>query len=825
MKPSNTHPNEISPPESWATGTPAIFSSVTRTVSAMGLRRASKSLRVINQPQGFDCPGCAWPEPPPGERHRIEFCESGAKAVAEEATSARVDEAFFSRHSIADLRSRSDYWLGQAGRLTTPMIKRPNASHYEPIAWHAAFVEIASQLRTLDSPHDAVFYTSGRTSNEAAFLFQLLVRCFGTNNLPDCSNMCHEPTSFALGESIGIGKGTVRMDDFAKADVVLVVGQNPGSNHPRMLSTLEDAKRAGAAIIAINPLPEAGLLRFKNPQKLRGVVGHGTKLADIHLAIRLGGDQALFQLWNRWLLARDRARPGSIDRGFINRSTSGFGSLVDHLDAVDEPSLLTATGLNVSDVRAAFEIVARSKRLIICWAMGITQHLNAMNTINEMTNLALLGGHIGRPGAGLSPIRGHSNVQGDRTMGIFERPEPELLDALEDEFGVDMPREHGLDTIDAVRAFRNKQARVLVSLGGNFVRATPDTAVTESALAGAQLTVQISTKLNRSHVIGGDTAIILPTLGRTDVDHGSGGPQFVTVEDSMSLVHASKGALAPPSKELRSEVAIVCDLASALLGTRHEIPWAEFRSDYDAIRERIGRVIPGFQQFNRRIRMQGGFALPHPPRDERRFPTTDGKAHFSVTRVVPIDRPAGQLILQTLRSHDQYNTTIYGHDDRYRGISGDRKVIMVNPSDIADLGFHQGDSVDIVSVFPDGERRAAGYRLVGYPTPVGSAAAYYPEANVLIPLDHHGNDAQTPAAKAIPIRLERHEVLTRPPIERIDMTVAASSQPPPTHPLPDLPDEARAIAHAGDPSQPAPAPPQPQSSLTCDANTTIEERK
>ena len=747
--------NQISPPEKWATGTPAILSSITRSVGAMGARRALQSLRVINQPNGFDCPGCAWPEPPPGKRHRVEFCESGAKAVAEEATSKRIDEAFFARHSINDLRNRSDYWLGQAGRLTSPMIKRPNGSHYEPISWDAAFEEIALQLRTLDSPNEAVFYTSGRTSNEAAFVYQLAVRCFGTNNLPDCSNMCHEPTSFALGESIGVGKGTVHIDDFAKADVILVVGQNPGSNHPRMLTTLEEAKRAGAAIIAINPLPEAGLLRFKNPQTARGIVGDGTKLADLHLAVRLGGDQALFQLWNRWLVARDRERPGTIDREFIDGFTSGFDSLAAHLDAVEEDSLLASTGLNTSDVREAFEIIAGSKRLIICWAMGITQHLNAMDTINEMTNLALLGGHIGRPGAGLSPIRGHSNVQGDRTMGIFERPEPELLDAIEKEFGVDMPRAHGLDTIDAVRAFRAKRARVLVSLGGNFVRAAPDTDVTERALAGAHLTVQISTKLNRSHVVGGETAIILPTLGRTDEDYGVGGQQFVTVEDSMSLVHASKGVLAPPSELLRSEVAIICDLASALLGSGHPVPWSEFRSNNDAIRERIGRVVPGFERFNERVREPGGFALPNAPRDERRFPTTDGKAHFSLTTVVPSKRPAGQLVLQTLRSHDQYNTTIYGHHDRYRGISGDRKVIMISPSDIAGLGFRDGDMVDIVSVFPDAERRAGGYRIVGYPTPAGSAAAYYPEANVLLPLDHHGHDAQTPAAKAIPIRLER----------------------------------------------------------------------
>ena len=723
----------------------------------MGVRRTLKALSVINQPAGFDCPGCGWPEPPPAERHRIEFCESGAKAVAEEATTARIDREFFARHSIADLRARSDFWLGEAGRLTSPMIKRPGGTHYESIEWDTAFVEIADQLRALDSPNEAIFYTSGRTGNEAAFLYQLMVRCFGTNNLPDCSNMCHEPTSFALGRSIGIGKGSVQMDDFARADVILVVGQNPGSNHPRMLTTLEQAKQAGAKIIAINPLPEAGLLCYKNPQTARGIAGHGIDIADIHLPIRLGGDQALFQLWNRWLLADDAGRAGRIDHTFITEHTSGFEALEQHLAGLDDAELLSRTGLELSAVEHAFTMIANAERLIICWAMGITQHLGAVDTIDEMTNLALLGGHIGRPGAGLSPIRGHSNVQGDRTMGIFERPEPELLDALEAEFVVTMPREPGLDTLDAVRALSSGDARIMIGLGGNFVRATPDTDLTEPALMSARLTVQISTKLNRSHLMCGDTAIILPTLGRTDIDLGDHGPQFVTVEDSMSIVHTSTGVLVPPSPELRSEVSIICDLAVQLLGHDHPVPWARLRSDNDLVRDHVAAVIPGFADFNVRVRVPGGFVLPHPPRDSRCFPTENGKAHFTVTTVntAPfVDPPDAQLVLQTLRSHDQYNTTIYGHHDRYRGISGDRHIIMINPDDIAKLGYHDGDRVDIVSLLPGPERRAPGYRIVAYPTPLGCAAAYYPETNVLIALEHHGPDAQTPAAKAIPIRLE-----------------------------------------------------------------------
>ena len=751
----NLPPDKVRAPAEWASGIPAIATTVNRTLRTMGPRRTIATLAVINQPGGFDCPSCAWPEAPPGARHRIEFCENGAKAVAEEATTARIDAAFFARHSLADLRDRSDFWLGRAGRLTSPMIKRPGGTHYEPIAWRDAFDEIARQLRELDSPDQAIFYTSGRTGNEAAFVYQLLARSFGTNNLPDCSNMCHEPTSFALGRSIGIGKGSVQMADFELADVILVVGQNPGSNHPRMLTTLEQAKRAGARIIAINPLPEAGLIRYKNPQTVRGLAGHGTDMADVHLPIRLGGDLALFQLWNRRLLVNETARSGYVDEAFIAEHTSGFDALERHLVGLADTTLLAETGLSSEAVDEAFAIIAGARRLIICWSMGVTQHLEAVATIDEMTNLALLGGHIGRPGAGLSPIRGHSNVQGDRTMGIFERPEDELLDALDVEFGIASPRHPGFDTLDAVRALSTGSARIMMGLGGNFVRATPDTELTERALTGAQLTVQISTKLNRSHVVCGDTAIILPTLGRTDADRSIAGPQFVTVEDSMSIVHTSTGVLDPPSPKLRSEVAIVCDLAAALFGPDHPVDWAAMRDDHDRVREHIATVIPGFTDFNRRVRVPGGFVLPHPPRDTRQFPTSDGKAHFTVSHVAIRDRAPDELLLQTLRSNDQFNTTIYGHHDRYRGLTGDRHIIMLNPDDIARLGYTDGDHVDIVGTLPGPERRATGYRIVSYPTPQGCAAAYYPEANVLIPLDHHGRDAQTPAAKAVPIRLER----------------------------------------------------------------------
>lgn len=747
--------SDVGPPHLWSTGLPAVVSTVRRTIGAMGVRRSATALALINQPDGFDCPGCAWPEAPPGERHRLEFCESGAKAVAEEAMTARITPEFFADHSIAELRSRSDYWLGQAGRLTSPMVRHPGGTHYEPIAWDAAFTEIARQLHTLDDPAAAVFYTSGRTGNEAAFLYQLLARCYGTNNLPDCSNMCHEPTSFALGRSIGVGKGSVQMEDFHQADVILVVGQNPGSNHPRMLTTLEEARRAGATIIAINPLPEAGLLRYKNPQTVRGTIGRGTAIAHLHLPIRLGGDQALFQLWTRRLLLQSAERSGFIDEQFIADHTSGFASMRDHLLALDEHDLLDVTGLEVGQVDEAFRIVAGAHRLIICWAMGITQHLGAVDTIDEITNLALLGGHIGRPGTGLCPIRGHSNVQGDRTMGITEQPEQALLDALESEFAVTLPRATGFDTVDAIRALADGRARILVALGGNLARAAPDSAATEAALSAAQLTVQISTKLNRSHLVGGAMAIILPAFGRTDADVTPHGRQFLTVEDSMGLVHRSVGALSSPSPDVRSEVAIICGIAQALLGSGHSVPWARLSIDNDLVRDHIAHVIPGFEDFNRRVRRPGGFSLPHPPRDSRTFPTDDGLAHFTVTSATTVHPDGNTLVLQTMRSHDQYNTTIYGHDDRYRGVSGNRHVLFVNPDDLRRLGFSEGELVDIVSCLPGPDRRAVGYRLVAYPTPAGCAAAYYPETNVLISLDHHGPDVQTPASKAVPVRLIR----------------------------------------------------------------------
>lgn len=731
-----------------AAGLPAVAHSLRMSARQMGVRRTALTLLRVNQKDGFDCPGCAWPEP--DKRHAAEFCENGAKAVAEEATLRRVTPAFFAEHSVADLAERSGYWLGQQGRLTEPMHLAEGADHYTPVSWERAFELIAGELKALSSPDEALFYTSGRTSNEAAFLYQLFAREFGTNNLPDCSNMCHESSGSALTETIGVGKGSVLLEDLYQADLIIVAGQNPGTNHPRMLSALEKAKQGGAKIITVNPLPEAGLERFKNPQTVKGMA-RGTALTDLFLQIRLGGDQALFRLLNSLILKT----PGAVDEEFVTAHTEGYEEFAATAAEAGWEETLAATGLQRAEVEEALRMVLASERTVVCWAMGLTQHKHSVPTIREVVNFLLLRGNIGRPGAGVCPVRGHSNVQGDRTMGIFERPAPAFLDALEREFGFAPPRHHGLDVVRAIRALRDGEAKVFLAMGGNFVAASPDTEVTEAAMRRARLTVHVSTKLNRSHAVTGAHALILPTLGRTERDVQAGGEQFVTVEDSMGMVHASRGRLEPAGPALLSETAIVCRLARAVLGEGSATPWEEFEGDYALIRDRISRVVPGFEEFNARVADPAGFALPHAPRDERRFPTPSGKAHFTAAPVEHPHLPEGRLLLQTLRSHDQYNTTIYGLDDRYRGIRGGRRVVLVHPEDARELGFADGAYADLVGEWKDGvERRAPGFRVVHYPTARGCAAAYYPETNVLVPLDSTADTSNTPASKSVVIRLE-----------------------------------------------------------------------
>lgn len=742
-------------PERYAVGFPAIQKSLKYAYDEMGIRRGALTLLKLNHVDGFDCPSCAWPDPQPKERHIAEFCENGAKATSWEATTDRVTREFFATNSVSDLMREDAHTLEHHGRLTEPMYLAAGADHYTPVSWDGALALIAERLQALPSPNNAAFYTSGRASNESAFAFQLLARRFGTNNLPDCSNMCHESSGAALTETIGVGKGTVDLDDFHHyTDLIVIVGQNPGTNHPRMLGALEKAKHRGARIVSINPLPEAGLVRFKNPQTPRGLLGSGTKLSDRHFAARVDGDLALFAGVNKVMLEREEAAPGTIfDREFITNYCDGFEAACDAWRALDWSVIESQSGLTKREVELLADETVAAKSVIVSWAMGLTQHRNSVATLREMMNYLFLRGNIGRRGAGPCPVRGHSNVQGDRTMGVWEKMPDAFLDRLRDEFGFDPPREHGYDTVQTIRAMRDGEIGVFIGLGGNFVSATPDTGVVEAAMQKCALTVHISTKLNRSHLCHGREALILPCLGRTERDVRRGVEQFVTVEDSMSMVHASFGRLDPGSPHLRSETAIVTGIGEALFG--EDIGWSTMGRDYSVIRRHIEHVVPGFENFEERIAEPGGFVLPRGPHDSRTFNTATGKARFTVNPPNSIEAPQGYLLLQTIRSHDQFNTTIYGLDDRYRGIHGGRHVVFVNREDLAERGMKDGDYVDLVSMWSDGERRASNFRVVEYPTPKGSTAAYYPETNVLVPLDSTAIGSNTPTSKSVVIRLER----------------------------------------------------------------------
>ncbi len=759
----------ITPPKQWAAGVPGVFHALREAVGDAGVARSTTTLLKLNQKTGFDCPSCAWPDPPE-KRKKFEFCESGAKAVGWESDKVRCGPEFFAEHSLSDLRERSEYWLGQQGRLTHPLHKAEGDDHYREVSWERAYEIAGTALRALDSPDRAIFYTSGRTSNEAAFAYQLFVRVFGTNNLPDCSNMCHESTSMALAQTIGIGKASVSYDDFAQADLIVILGQNPGTNHPRMLSALEEAKRGGTSIIAVNPLPEAGLLRFKNPQRPDGVLGRGTALADAFYQVRLGGDMALLQAVAKRVIAADDERPGTVlDTAFLQDHTTGLADLRAHLAELDEADVSTATGLHENDIDDFAARYMKAERVVFCWAMGITQHEAAVATIREIVNLAALRGNIGRPGAGLAPIRGHSNVQGDRTMGIWERPPVAFLDAMELEFGIPMPRENGLDSVDSVRAMRDGKADVFMAMGGNFVSAVSDTEVVRDALSKTRLTISVATKLNATHLVTGAESLLLPCLGRTEIDRQAGGEQFVTVEDTVCAVHASHGPLEPASPTLNSEVAIICGIAAATLGHRVDgakigemkgvgVDWDALVADYDHIRDHIAHVVPGCHDYNEKVRREDGFVLPHGPRDSRTFPTLTKRLQLTANDLSWPTVPPGRLLLQTIRSHDQFNTTIYGLDDRYRGVHGGRRVVFVHPDDLARLGIPDGASIDVTSEWRDGAlRQIRGFRAVSFPTARGCAAAYFPEANALVPLDSVATGSNTPTSKAVVVTLALHQ--------------------------------------------------------------------
>ena len=745
---------KVEKPKTSAVGFPGIGDALKIAVSEMGVRRGTRTLLALNQADGFDCPGCAWPDPSPDQRSHAEFCENGAKATAWEATRDRISRDFFAAHSVTELREQDNHSLEHHGRLTEPLYLAPGADHYTPITWDEAFQLVAERLRALPDPNRAAFYTSGRASNEAAFLFQLLARRLGTNNLPDCSNMCHESSGTALVETIGVGKGVVNLDDITDhAELIVIVGQNPGTNHPRMLIALEKAKKRGARIVTANPLPEVGLVRFKNPQSVHGLIGGGTKLTDRYLAVRVNGDLAMFAGVNKALLAREEAAPGTIfDRSFIETYCDGFDEACQAWRDLEWHLIESQSGLTRGQIEYFASDAVAAQSVVVCWAMGITQHRNAVATIREIVNFLLLRGNIGRPGAGPSPIRGHSNVQGDRTMGIWEKVPDAFLDRLRDEFGFEPPRAHGYDTVDTIRAMRDGKIGVFFALGGNFVAATPDTSVSEAAMKNCALTVHVATKLNRSHLYHGAEALLLPCLSRSERDVQAGGEQFVTVEDTMSMVHATRGQLDPGSEHLRSEVAIVCGLGAALFG--EDIGWSAMRDEYALIRGHISRVIDGFADFEERVAQPGGFVLPRGPHDSRTFNTQTGKARFTVNEPDAVVVPDGHLVLQTLRSHDQFNTTVYGLDDRYRGIKGGRRVVFVHADDLRKRGLKDGDMVDLVSVWSDGERHANGFRVVEYPTPKGCAATYFPEANVLVPLDSTAIGSNTPTSKSVIIRIE-----------------------------------------------------------------------
>ena len=748
--PLDPAPPKVHPTTEPAGGLAAVLSSLRYVRRETGLRRGLRVLRAVNQTGGFDCPSCAWPDP--ADRSIVEFCENGARAVADEATLRRVTPAFFAEHAIDDLQRRSDRWLNAQGRITHPMIRRAGASHYEPLSWDEAIGRVAEVLGGLDDPNRAVFYTSGRTSNEAAFLYQLFARSFGTNNLPDCSNMCHESSGTGLSQVIGVGKGTVLLEDFERADAIFLIGQNPGTNHPRMLSTLRAAKRRGATIVTMNPVREAALLRFRHPQHPEEWVGRGTEISDLYLPVRIGGDLAVLTGIMKAMLEAERRAPGTVfDHAFIEAHTEGFDDLVAHLDAVPWQTILDQGGVPEDAIRAAAKIAIESKATIACWAMGITQHEHGVANVQTIVDFLLLRGMIGKPGAGACPVRGHSNVQGDRTMGIWEKPPP-WIGALERRFGLSFPRATGFDTVGAILAMERGDVDVFFALGGNFLSAAPDTDRTAAALAKTALTVQVSTKLNRSHLVTGREALILPVLGRTERDEADGHARFVTVENSMGIVHPSRGTLPPASPHLLPEPVLVARLARATLGDDHPVPWERYAEDYDAIRDLIAEVVPGFDDMNRRVREPGGFVLPNAARG-RRFETPSKKARFTVHPIPEIRLEPDEFLMATVRAHDQFNTTVYDEDDRYRGVEGGRNVVFVPPADLARLGIEPLAPVRIESRHRGVVRAVEGFRAVPMDLPPRCVVTYFPEANPLVPVEHHAWGSRTPASKSVRVRL------------------------------------------------------------------------
>jgi molybdopterin-dependent oxidoreductase alpha subunit len=749
---------EVTEPKEWAAGIPAVYEAFKDIIHETGAVRGMMAAFKMNQKGGFDCSSCAWPDPDDDRSPIAEYCENGAKALAEEATVKKLTGEFFAQNSVADLARLNDYEIGKKGRIAQPVYLPVGATHYQVISWENAFKKIANKLNSLASPDEAAFYTSGRTSNEASFMYQLFVREYGTNNMPDCSNMCHESSGTALSEVIGIGKGTVTLNDFYKTDVIIIMGQNPGTNHPRMLTALEKAKNNGAKIIAINPLHEAGLTAFKDPQKVKGFLGISAKLADLYLQVKINGDIALLKAIEKLLLDAEKETPRKVfDHDFIQKSTVGYNELIQHLEKQDPEQLAEQSGVPIEAIRVAAEMLRNKQRIIICWAMGITQHVNGVDTIKEITNLALLKGSIGKPGAGLCPVRGHSNVQGNRTMLIWEKLKDESAKKLKEVFGFDPPKESGLDTVESIKAMHEGKLKVLFAMGGNFLSATPDTNYTANGIRNLDMTVHVSTKLNRSHLVHGKEALILPCYSRSDKDIINGVEQIVSCENSMGVVQLSKGVLNPISDQFLSETQIVCRLAKETIGDRTKVDWSKYESNYDYVRDLVAKVIPGCEDYNRKIRKPGGFYLPNDPR-EGKFKTEKygDKAAFSVVEVPEEKLEPDDYIMMSIRSHDQFNTTIYGLEDRYRGIHNERRVIFMNPKDIALGGFQAGDKVDLFNYGGGKARVARLFVIVPYHIPERNTATYYPETNVLVPIDSVAIGSNTPVSKRVIIKIRKH---------------------------------------------------------------------
>ena len=739
-------------PKKKAVGLPAIISSVKQAAKYMDPIDAFKLSLKINQKGGFDCPGCAWPDPDDDRSALGEYCENGMKAIAEEATKKSVTAAFFKKYSVAEISKFSDFKMGKLGRLTEPMVLREGATHYEPIAWEDAFKLVAKELNALDSPDEAIFYTSGRTSNEAAYLYQLFIRSYGTNNLPDCSNMCHESSGVGLSHTLGIGKGSVTLNDLHEAEVIMIMGQNPGTNHPRMLGALEKCKQNGGKIITVNPLPEAGLLNFTDPQSPIKMIQGGTLLTDVFAPVKVNGDVAFLKAIMLKLEKMEEANPGNVlDWDFIKEHTHGFDNFLADLKKEDVQHAISESGVEESIIIEVAEMMATNDKIIICWAMGLTQQKNGVGNIQEVVNLLLMRGAIGKPGAGTCPVRGHSNVQGDRTMGIWESPKEPFLAALDRVHGIQAPREHGYHVVSAIEAMKAGRGKVFFAMGGNFLSASPDTHYTADALQNTVLTVHVSTKLNRSHLVTGKQALILPCLGRTDKDVQADGEQFVSCENSMGVVQSSQGILTPPNVLLKSEVAIVAEMALATLSDSR-VNWIGMAVNYDKIRDAIGQTIPGFENYNERVRKPGGFYLPNGAR-ERVWDTETGKANFTTNAIPHNELKKGEYLMMTLRSHDQYNTTVYGLDDRYRGIYNERRIVMMNIKDIKARGWKEKQVVNLFSHFNGVKREALKFLIVPYPIPEGNVATYFPEANPLVPIDSFADKSHTPTSKLVIITI------------------------------------------------------------------------